>query len=135
MLDRIDAALRTNSFLATLGAHALEARAGFVQLRVRNTPHLTSDGRHLATGVLFALAETAAQIAVKTHPFPDGTELRQTSGRIKYYQPASGDLIASATVAEPRTTAQGRLDVEVVLSTPTHPTVAVFTARFAQSTR
>ncbi len=133
MLDRIDAALRANSFLETLGVHAIEARAGFVQLRVRNTAHLTSDGRVLATGVLFALAETTAQIVVRTHPFPNGVELRQTSGRIKYYQPAAGDLIATATLAEAPTDTQNRLDVEVVLSTPSHPTVAVFTARFAQS--
>lgn len=133
MLDRIDAALRANAYLATLGAHALEARPGFVQLRVRNTPHLTSDGNALATGVLFSLAETAAQIVVRTHAFPNGVELRQTSGRIKYYQAAVGDLIASATLADPPSPTQSRLDVEVVLSTPSHPTIAVFTARFAQS--
>ena len=135
MLDSIDAALRANPFLATLGVHTVEARPGHVKLRVRNTPHLTSDGRQVATGVLFALAETSAQIVVRTQPLADGGDLRQTSGRIKYYRSVVGDVTATATydASADLTSASSRLDVQVTLGTEGEPAAAEFTARFALS--
>jgi acyl-coenzyme A thioesterase PaaI-like protein len=133
MLDSIDAALRANPFLATLGVHTVEARPGYVKLRIRNTPHLTSDGGRIATGVLFALAETSAQIVVRTQPSPNGGEPRQTSGRIKYYCSIVGDVTATAVCEIPAdpTHVLSRMDVQVTLGSEMEPKAAEFTARFA----
>ena len=122
MLDSIDAALRANPFLATLGVHTVEARQGFVKLRIRNTPHLTSDGGRIATGVLFALAESSAQIVVRTHPsLTDGSVV--------------GDVTATAVCKTPTDSSAGpsRLDVQVTLGSEMIPRAAEFTARFALS--
>ncbi len=97
-IPQLESALRSVPYLALLGVRVEEARPGKVVLRLPFMAKLHAHGSVLHSGAVYSLAETAASVAVATHPRLSARAPRQKSARIKYYAAAVRDVTAHAEV-------------------------------------
>ncbi|MFT5458724.1 MAG: acyl-coenzyme A thioesterase PaaI-like protein [Myxococcota bacterium] len=94
----LESALRSVPFLATAGVRVEDARTGRVVLRLPFAEGMLAHGGTLHVGALFGLAETAAAVAIATHPSLTGHRVRQKSAKVKYYALAERDVTAHAEI-------------------------------------
>jgi acyl-coenzyme A thioesterase PaaI-like protein len=94
----LDQALSAVPFLATLGVRVEETGPGWVVLRLPHGAAVSSHTGAIHNAAVFALAETAAAVAVATHPVLGKRRHRQKSARVKYYLAVDRDVTAHASV-------------------------------------
>jgi len=91
-------ALMAVPFLEHLSIAVDEARAGNVSLRLPAIPSNQDHSGNLAHGAMFQVAETAAALAVGTHPTLRTFAHRQKVSHIQYRAEAPRDVTARCAV-------------------------------------
>ena len=97
-IPQLESALRSVPYLAMLGVRVEDARPGHAVLRLPFDAGLHAHGGVLHSGAVYSLADTAAAVAIATHPRLATHRPRQKSARIKYYAAAVRDVTAHAEV-------------------------------------
>ncbi len=97
-IPRLEQTLHTVPFLHALGVRVDESRPGEILLALPASPENVAHGGSVHTGAIYTLAETAAKVAVSTHPVLASRRLRQKSTKAKYYSSTKRDITARATI-------------------------------------
>lgn len=122
MADANEQFLSTHEYLQDLGIEIVSQREGYVQLRLPHKESLTNPGSDVIQGGAIAtLIDHGGGAAIRT-TLEKPLEMKHASTElnVSYIRPATGDLLADATVTISGRT-RGVVDVDVTTETPDGP--------------
>jgi acyl-coenzyme A thioesterase PaaI-like protein len=94
----LNRALQLTPFLQTIGLRVEDFRPGEVVIRLPTQANSSSPDGQIHTGPIFTAAETAAQLAISTHPLLGRATLRMKAGLVTWQGTSARDLTAQARV-------------------------------------
>ena len=121
--ERLQQALAAVPFLGTLSLRVDQAQPGSVVMSLNQNPSLLDHAGHVHSSALFALGESAAAVALGTHPaLETRTQLQHACG-IRYFKACAGSPSAKAHIdleqihqIEEELSASGMAKTEVIVS-------------------